>query len=152
MAEVARTLKAFEETAAFLARLDSHSIYLLQAFVKIMDNDRGCTTPVEEFISDLVWHWAKEDEDGQGLTLEQIESEVETLRKGQLSEEIRNAHWMASRFVGGLSLVCFPDRVRHGTRQRTVVRALIVNMGSCHDAANIITSRHGRPSRATAGY
>jgi hypothetical protein len=98
MAEVARTLKAFEETAAFLARLDSHQIYLLQAFLKIMDNDRGCTTPIEEFISDLVWHWAKEDEDGQGLTLERIESEVETLRKGHLSEEIRNAHWMASRY------------------------------------------------------
>jgi hypothetical protein len=98
LAEVERTLKAFEETAAFLARFDPLSLYLLQAFVKIMDNRRGCTTSVEDFISDLVWRWPKEDEDGQGLTLEQIESEVETLKKGNLSEEIKDAHWMASRY------------------------------------------------------
>ena len=98
MAEVERKLKAFEEASAFFADMSSRSLYLLLTFRKIIDNDRGCTTPVEEFISHLVWLWGKEDENGQGLTVEDIESEVRQLREADLSGEIKNAHWMAARY------------------------------------------------------
>jgi hypothetical protein len=98
IAEIQRHLEAIQEARAFFDGMSPERFYLLLTFKQIIDNHRGCTTPVEEFISHLVWLWGREDENGQGLTVEDIESAMEQLREADLSEEIKNAHWMAARY------------------------------------------------------
>ena len=47
----------------------------------------------EEFIINLVHYYGWCDERGEGMTLEQVEHEVEELRGAHLTDEIEHAHW-----------------------------------------------------------
>jgi len=53
-----------------------------------------------------------------------------------------------SVFVGLFLQVYVPDRLRQIVSEYGTLWALLVNMGSCHNAAKVITSRHGRHPEA----
>ena len=87
----------------FIDVLDSISetdLETLATFKLIMDRDRGCTTPVETFLVSLVRDYGMYDNDGEGLTLENIEFEMKQhlLDDGALSRAIEEAHFLASRY------------------------------------------------------
>ncbi len=98
LVKVNRHFEAIQEAQAFFAGISSTDLDSLLTFKRILDRNRGCNTPVEEFISHLVWHYGACEDDGKGLTVEQIEADLEGLRDANLPEEIEHAHWMAARY------------------------------------------------------
>jgi hypothetical protein len=70
----------------------------LKTFQLILDRNRGCNTPIEDFLCDLVERYGWLDDDGLGMTIEDIERKVDDLRKADLQGEIEHAHLMASRY------------------------------------------------------
>src|SRR5258708_27283971 len=98
LAEAERHLEAIQEAQAFFAGMSHLTLYSLLTFKLISDRNRGCNTPVEEFLTNLVWLYEKCEEEGVGLTIEAIEAAVQGLKDADLSGEIEHAHWMAARY------------------------------------------------------
>jgi hypothetical protein len=70
----------------------------LQTFKLIMDRDHGCTTPIESFFDTLVTRYQWRNEKGQGMTVADVDDAVDDLKRDDLSGEIRQAHFIASRY------------------------------------------------------
>lgn len=98
-ARIKRQFEAVEELAqVFIKDITSVHFELLKTFKLILDRSRGCTTPVEEFIESLVMRYGWRDDEGKGLTIEDVEREMADLRSADLAGEIEQAHFMANRY------------------------------------------------------
>ena len=96
--EAQQQLEVLQMFAREINQLDSIKLMRVKAFCLIMSRSRGCTTPIEEFIEQLVQRYAWSNDEGRGLTIEEVEEELEDLRGADLADEIRQAHFMASRY------------------------------------------------------
>lgn len=76
--------------------LDSHRIETLETVKLIIDRDKGCATPVESFITSLIMMYAHYDDDGRGLTPEDIECRMKELRDDYVTG-VRDAYFISSR-------------------------------------------------------
>lgn len=76
--------------------LDSNRIETLETMKLIIDRDKGCSTPVEAFITSLIMMYAHYDDDGQGLTPKDIEIRIKEFRD-DYETGVRDAHFIASR-------------------------------------------------------
>ncbi|MCL4852242.1 MAG: hypothetical protein KJZ78_12785 [Bryobacteraceae bacterium] len=62
-----------------ISEMDTSDLQEVAQFIDIVENDRGCTTPAEEFIKNLVFgHYARP---GEGLTPKIARAELETFRE-----------------------------------------------------------------------
>jgi hypothetical protein len=80
----------------WLDRLRSTDIDILEGAVLISERHAGCTTPVEDFLVNVIRDYVWLDDDGRGLTPERIEHELEQLKENYEST-VREAHFVASR-------------------------------------------------------
>jgi hypothetical protein len=96
--EAKRQLAALQEFIDAFNDMSLVQFDTLKTFKLIQDRNNGCTTPIEEFIVSLVHRYEWADAEGLGLTLDQITLEVEELVQSNVPEEIRRAHFMASRY------------------------------------------------------
>lgn len=76
---------------------DGHRLEMFEYLQLIMDHSDGCATPVEDFITKLILCYGWADRGGHGLTMENIESELDTLKE-DLDDAIRGSHFIASRY------------------------------------------------------
>jgi len=100
-AETKRQFEALRSVAKTIYDdMDPHSFQALKTFKLILDRDKGCTTPVEDFLVNLIHVYEYRNDDGEGLTLEDIQREMEEhlLDGNALSGAIRDAHFMARRY------------------------------------------------------
>lgn len=96
--EAQQQLEVLQKFAREINQMDSINFMLVKTFCLILSRSRGCTTPIEQFIEHLVWSYARSNDKGRGLTIEEVEQEVKDLRGSDLADEIRQAHFMASRY------------------------------------------------------
>jgi len=96
--EAQRQLDVLQEFIGEFADMSLVKFDTLKTFKLILDRAHGCTTPIEEFIINLVWRYEWAEADGRGLTLNDITSEVNDLSRADLDEEVRRAHLTASRY------------------------------------------------------
>lgn len=73
--------RAFSALAEMLGELTESNLEDLATFAKVLSNDRGCITPVEELISNLVLTYRVRDQKGLGVTLQDVERDLETFRQ-----------------------------------------------------------------------
>jgi hypothetical protein len=90
--------RRFDALSPFLERLDPIKLESLLTFKRILDRDRGCTTPVESFIEGLVNDYKCEDEAGRGLTLIGVEWRLAQFRQ-EYSSAIEQARFIANRYA-----------------------------------------------------
>ena len=69
----------------------------LVTFKLIMNREHGCTTPIEAFFDRLISRYQHLDGKGKGMTVEDVEWAMEQVKNDDLSGEIAQAHFMASR-------------------------------------------------------
>ena len=77
-----------------------YNFQTLKTFKLILDRNRGSRTPIESFLVGLVYLYQSSDDNGKGLTLKDIEWEMrqELLDSDALTQTIKDAHFMASRY------------------------------------------------------
>jgi hypothetical protein len=99
-AETKRQFQALHDFAEIIRDVDECDFGSLKTFKLIMDRNRGCNTPIEEFITNLVMMYGLRDDDGKGLTLEDIQFDMRQfiIDDGAMERAIRDAHYMASRY------------------------------------------------------
>jgi hypothetical protein len=100
-AETQCQFKALEGFARmFHEEISLHDFQTLKTFKLIMDRNAGCNTPVENFLVDLIHLYEIRDANGEGLTLEDIQSEMQQdlIDNDALSGAIKDAHFIASRY------------------------------------------------------
>ncbi len=97
-AECTQQLETLRRLASEFGDMSRTDFENMKTFWLILSRNKGCTTPIEEFIAGLVetYDWA--DQEGKGMTLEQVEHEMDELRGNHLADEIEQAHFMASRY------------------------------------------------------
>jgi hypothetical protein len=89
--------KLLQEFATIFDSIDDHTLLCIEAVLLIQRRDRGCNTPVEEFIDSLLLTYMLRDDDGVGMTLEDVEHYVEQLRDNYESA-VRDAFFVADRY------------------------------------------------------
>ncbi len=94
--ENARLLTVLQEFLGEFNEIRPSDFESLRFLRLIQVRDRGCITPIEDFIHTLVQAYGWQDEQRKGLTVEYIERLLESLQG--LPEEIERAHFMASRY------------------------------------------------------
>lgn len=72
----------------------NHDLARVGAYLEIVENDSGCTTPFEEFISHLVFMYALRDSDS--LTPDGLKNPLEDFRE-HFEDAIRTARIIARR-------------------------------------------------------
>src|SRR6267143_242309 len=99
-AESSRQFEALSGFAKVINDMNASDFELLQTFKLIIDRCRGCNTPIEEFITSLVLMYGLHDDDGQGLTLKDIQFEMDQdiIDDRAMERAIEDAHYMASRY------------------------------------------------------
>jgi hypothetical protein len=98
-AHTKRQFEALREIAeAFVNDTNSIHFEMLRTFKVILDRCKGCNTPIEEFIESLVMRYGQRDDNGEGMTIADVEWEMEQLRDADLPGEIAQAHFMANRY------------------------------------------------------
>lgn len=99
--ETKRQFEALEGFARmFNEEMSLHDFQTLKTFKLILDRNRGSSTPIESFLLGLVYLYQSSDDNGKGLTLEDIQWEMrqELLDSDALTQTIKDAHFMASRY------------------------------------------------------
>jgi hypothetical protein len=98
-AEVNHQLEALREFAK-VTDLGLIDFERLKTFKLILDRNTGSNTPIEEFITSLVDTYERRDEDGEGLTLEDIQWHLQQsiTDDSNLKRAIENAHFLAARY------------------------------------------------------
>ena len=84
----------------FHEEISLYDFETLKTFKLILDRDGGSNTPVEHFLVSLIHLYGYHDADGEGLTLEDIQWEMQQdlLDNDALTQTIKDAHFMASRY------------------------------------------------------
>jgi hypothetical protein len=98
----AKDERKFQELRGFIDVLesipDAHDLALLETFRLILVRSRGCTTPIEDFLESLILLYKVSDEDGTGMTLEDIEHKLVQLRENDLADTIETAYFLTDRY------------------------------------------------------
>jgi hypothetical protein len=89
--------KVLQEFAILFESIDHHTLLRIEAVMLIQRRDRGCNTPIEEFIDSLLLTYMLRDDDGVGMTLEDVEFEMEQLRDNYESA-VKDAFFVADRY------------------------------------------------------
>jgi hypothetical protein len=98
-ADTKRQFQALQGFAkAFVDDIDPVHFEMLRIFKLILDRNKGCTTPIEDFFENLVHMYAIRDDEEKGMTIADVEWEMEQLRDADLPGEIAQAHFMANRY------------------------------------------------------
>jgi hypothetical protein len=98
-AETKRQFQALNHLAkTFWEDMGLYNFQALTTFKLILDRNRGSNTPVENFLVTLIHVYESRDDDGKGLTLQDIQWQMEQdlTDHEALSGAIRDAHFMAS--------------------------------------------------------
>lgn len=93
-----RQLKMLQEFIGAFGNMSLTDFEDLKTFKLILERERGCNTPVEEFLVNLIERYGWRDDHGKGLTVEEIKKETDELCAGDLQREIEHAHFMAQRY------------------------------------------------------
>ena len=81
-----------------LGGLDGIKLLQLETVRLMTDRTRcGINDPISKFICDLIFHYGRREEEGLGLTIEDVESELAELREN-MSEALSEAHFIAGRY------------------------------------------------------
>ncbi len=90
--------KLLRELGSILGSTDDHTLLRIEAVLLIQRRGRGCNTPIEEFIDNLLLTYMLRDDDGIGMTLEEVEHEMRQLRENYGSA-VQDAFFMADRYA-----------------------------------------------------
>jgi hypothetical protein len=90
-------LKALGIELPILADISAHELEDLSTLRLILNTQCDCTTPAENLIVSLIHSYAWSEDDHRGLTVQDVESELDEMRLN-LRDAIRDAYHIADRY------------------------------------------------------